>query len=87
MNNVDKKIEQVKDILALSIEISTTSIISVFVTYSSHIQSLDIRVYLHGWSERAKSDYKETVYLDWENGETKLKEIKDYLIHLKKEAI
>ena len=88
MNNLDKKIEQVQDILALAIEISTTSSISVFVSYSSHIQLVDILVYLRGWDYgKNKPDYKKTAYLDWADCEDRLKEIKDYLIHLKKEAI
>ena len=89
MNDIDKKIEQVQDILALALEISTTSSISVFVSYASHIQIVDILVYLQGW-EYGKTntpDYKNKAYLDWEDWERRLKEIKEYLIQLKKEAI
>ena len=79
MNNLNKNIELVRQILTQSIEISNNSIIDIFVEFSSHTKGLNIRVMLEGWSEQAKTDLNKTIYIDWPGSKEKLNEILDYL--------
>ena len=84
MNNLDKKITLANEVLKLSIEISTNSIIDCFVNFSSHVQLLDIKVMLKGWnSDNYEVDYEKKVYLDWKDSEKELQAIVDYLKNLK----
>lgn len=88
MNNINKKIDQVTQILGLSVEISTTSIIDIFVDYSSHVKGLSIRVILNGWgNDTTYNDYdlNKMIYLDFEDSEQKLQEVIDYLRKIKEE--
>jgi len=86
MNNLDKKIELVNAITTLSIKISTSSIIDIFVDFSSHIKSLSVKVLLNGWAEgNYKPDFNKTIYLDWNNAEKELQEVLDYLGGIKDE--
>lgn len=86
MNNLDKKIALVTAITELSIKISTTSIIDIFVDFSSHVKGLRIKVILDGWNpEELKTDYEKTIYLDWKNSETELQKVLDYLKTIKEE--
>lgn len=86
MNNLNKKIALVTAITELSIEISTTSIIDIFVDFSSHVKGLRIKVILDGWNpEELKTDYEKTIYLDWPGSEEKLNEVLDYLKTIKEE--
>lgn len=85
MNNMDKKIALVTAITKLSIEISTTSIIDIFVDFSSHIKSLSVKVLLKGWDKGnyTTADLNKTIYLDWNNAEKELQSVIDFLEELK----
>lgn len=86
MTNLEKKIELAQRILTQSIEISTNTIIDIFVEYSSHTTGLSIRVMKDGWVvDNPKTDYQRTVYLNWNNSEENLQEVIDYLETLKEE--
>lgn len=88
MNNIDTKKDLVTQILSLAIEISTTSIIDIFVDYSSHVKGLSVRILLKGWSaldNELKYDFNRMIYLDWEDSEEKLKKVLDYLKKIKEE--
>lgn len=91
MKNLDKKIELVTQILTLSMEISTTSIIDIFVEYSSHVQALHVRCILNGWKPDCEYDFEKGIYLDWDSSENNLqddveieKELQDILDYLKR---
>lgn len=65
MNNLDKKIDLVRSILSLSIDITNNSVVDVFCDYSGHTNGLSIRVILDGWkAESTHIDYHKIVYLD-----------------------
>lgn len=82
----NKKIALVTAITELSIEISTNSIIDIFVDFSSHIKGLRIKVILDGWNPEEKwTDFEEVIYLDWPGSEEKLNKVLDYLKKLKEE--
>lgn len=88
MNNTEKKIDQVTQILGLSITITSSSSIDIFVDFSSHVRSLSIRVLLQGWSTNPifkDYDLTKTIYLDWPNSEKDLQEVIDYLKKIKEE--
>lgn len=85
MNSLNKNIESARQILTQAIEISTNSIIDVFVEYSSHTKGLNIRIMLDGWSEHAQTDLNKTIYIDWKDSEKKLQGVLDYLLNLKEE--
>ena len=88
MTNIEKKIDQVTQILGLSVEITTNSSIDIFVDFSSHVRSLAIRVLLKGWSTNPMFkdyDLTKTIYLDWDNSEKDLQEVIDYLKKIKEE--
>jgi hypothetical protein len=88
MNNIDTKKDLVTQILSLAIEISTTSIIDIFVDYSSHVKGLSIRVILNGWgNDTTYNDYdlNKMIYMDLEDSEQKLQEVLDYLKKIKEE--
>lgn len=83
LNN--KNIELVRQILTQSIEISTTSIIDVFVEYSSHTKGFNIRVMLEGWNEQPTTDLNKTTYIDWPGSEEELNKVLEYLRKIKEE--
>jgi hypothetical protein len=88
MNNIGTKKDLVTQILSLSIEISTTSIIDIFVDYSSHVRGLSIRVILNGWgNDTTYNDYdlNKMIYLDFKDSEKQLQEVLDYLKKIKEE--
>ena len=85
MNNLNEKIDLVRSILSLSIEITNNSITDVFCSYSGHTNGLTVSVILDGWkSENPKTDYREIIYLDRVSVK-KLQEIIDYLKLIKEE--
>jgi len=61
---MDKIMQLVLDIMQLAIEISKNTKTDVFVSYSGHVDSLDIMVYYGGWSEDRDPDYIKSVYLN-----------------------
>jgi hypothetical protein len=80
-----KKIALVRSILELSIEITNSSVVDVFVDYSGHVNCLTVKVYLDGWSpERLQNDYYKILYLDRDNV-NELTKIIDYLKLIKEE--
>lgn len=85
MNNLNKKLELARQILTQAIELSTTTIIDVFVDFSSHTKGLTVRVMLEGWKEETTTDYSKTIYIDWPNSEKDLQEVIDYLEKLKED--
>lgn len=86
MDNLEKKIALVNAITELSIKISTNTSIDIFVEYSSHTTGLSIRVMKDGWNaDNPVTDYKRTVYLNWDNSEEELQEVIEYLETLKEE--
>jgi hypothetical protein len=82
---INKNIELVQRILTQSIEISSSTIIDIFVDYSSHTKGLSVRIMLEGWNEKPKTDLNRTIYIDWPGSEEKLNEVLDYLRKLKEE--
>lgn len=81
----DKKIEQVREILTLAIDITNNTEADVFVDYSGHINGLSVRVFLKGWKpEYDKYDFNKILYLDRDNV-NELQEIIDYLKEIKEE--
>lgn len=88
MTNIEKKIDQVTQILGLSVEITSSSSIDIFVDFSSHVKSLSIRVLLNGWGTDTtfkEYDFTRTIYIDWDNSEERLQEVLDYLKKIKEE--
>lgn len=85
MINLDKKIDLAQTILSLSIDISTNSIIDVFVDFASHTREISVRVIYKGWNKQHEPDYRKTIYLNYENSEEELQEIIDFLKLLKEE--
>ena len=61
---MNKKMQLVLDIMRLGVEISENTKTDVFVYYSGHVDSLDIRVFYGGWSEGRSADYTKCVYLN-----------------------
>ena len=85
MNNLnEKKLELVGQILTQAIEISTNSIIDVFVDFASHVNSLYVRVYLDGWNFEDKPNFNDYVRLDSNDCIEKLNYIKEYLSKIRK---
>ena len=75
----NKKIDLVRSILSLSINITNNSNVDVFCDYSGHTNGLSIRVLLNGWkAESTHIDYHKIIYLDRCKEQT-LEEIIDYL--------
>ena len=52
--------------MQLGVEISKNTKADVFINYSGHVDSLDIRVFYSGWSEGRSADYKKYIYLNTE---------------------
>lgn len=75
---MDKKMQLVLDIMRLGVEISKSTETDVFVDYSGHVDSLDIRVFYSGWSDGRSPDYTKCVYLN-----TKYRTEKDIIETLK----
>jgi len=61
---MNKKMQLVLDIMQLGVEISQNTTTDVFVDYSGHVDSLDIRVFYSGWSDGRSPDYTKGVYLN-----------------------
>ena len=61
---MDKKMQLVLDIMQLGVEISKNTEADVFVSYSGHVDSLDIMIFYNGWSDGRSGDYKKSIYLD-----------------------
>ncbi len=79
MNNLDKKIDLVRSILSLAIDITNKSDVDVFCDYSGHTNGLSVRVILDGWkAENTYIDYHKIVYLD-RCTEQNLEEVIKYL--------
>ena len=88
MNDLDKKISLATEILSLSIEISTNSIIDIFVDYSSHTKGMSIKVIKQGWTQNTSTedyDLSKHFYLDTKSSLNELQEVLDYLKKLKEE--
>ncbi len=65
---MNKKMQLVLDILQLAVEISKNTKTDVFVSYSGHVDLLDIWVLYRGWSDgRSADNYKKSIYLDTTN--------------------
>jgi hypothetical protein len=85
MNNLDKKIDLVRSILSLAIDITNNSDVDVFCDYSGHTNGLSVRVILAGWkAENTYIDYHKIIYLDRCN-EQNLEEVIKYLKLIKEE--
>lgn len=82
---INKNIALVTAITELSIEISTKSIIDIFVEFSSHTKGFNVRVMLEGWNDEPKTDLNRTIYIDWPGSEEKLKEVLEYLRKIEEE--
>lgn len=86
MKKNKKELELVRSILTQAIEISSTSVIDVFVNYSGHVDYIGIQVYLQGWNVDIKADYKEDIWFGIDKKEhcyKQLKEAREYLKTLK----
>lgn len=83
MNN-EKKLELVRQILTQAIEISTSSIIDIFVDFASHVNTVSVRVYLNGWSYEGEFDFSDYVRLNDNDCIIKLNYIDKYLKEIRK---
>ena len=83
MNN-EKKLELVRQILTQAIEISTNSIIDIFVDFASHVNTVSVRVYLNGWSYEGEFDFSDYVRLNDNDCIIKLNYIDKYLKEIRK---
>lgn len=82
---INKNIALVTAITELSIEISSSTIIDIFVEYSSHTKGFNIRIMKEGWNEQPTTDLNETVYIDWSGSDEELNKVLDYLRKIKEE--
>lgn len=82
---INKNIALVTAITELSIEISSSTIIDIFVEYSSHTKGFNIRVMKEGWNEQPTTDLNKTIYIDWPGSEEELNKVLDYLRKIKEE--
>ena len=55
---------------------------TVFVDFSGHVESFEIKVYLNGWKEYKKVDIKLEVYLDEKYAKSELQHMLDKLEEL-----
>lgn len=88
MNDLEKKISLATEILSLSIEISTNSIIDIFVDYSSHTKGMSIKIIKQGWTQNTSPndyDISKNFYLDMNNSINELQEALDCLKKIKEE--
>lgn len=77
MNRNKKKLESVQRILKQAIEISTNSDIDVFVSYSGHVDYIEIRVYLQGWNSESEADYKTEIWSSIRDEDYCLKQLEE----------
>lgn len=82
MNNKRKKLDLVQRILKQAIEMSSNSIIDVFVEYSSHVELFTVRVFLEGWKTENKEDYRQEIWFRIFDEETNLKQLEEILKYL-----
>ena len=82
---INKNIALVTAITELSIEISSSTIIDIFVEYSSHTKGFNIRIMKEGWNEQPTTDLNKTIYIDWPGSEEELNKVLDYLRKIKEE--
>jgi hypothetical protein len=82
---INKNIALVTAITELSIKISSSNIIDIFVEYSSHTKGFNVRVMLEGWNEEPTTDLNKTIYIDWPGSEEELNKVLDYLRKIKEE--
>lgn len=81
MNN-KKKLELAQQILTQAIEISSNSSIDVFVDFASHVNLITVKVFLNGWSEGVREDYRKDIWFSVFSEDrclTELNEITKYL--------
>lgn len=84
--NLNKKIALIRDILELSIEITSISDIDIFCDFSSHVKSFTVKIILNGWdNEGYETDLYKHIYLEWGNSESELQKVLDYLRLIKEE--
>lgn len=82
----EKKLTLVLGILEQAIEISSNSIIDIFVDFSSHVNLLSVKVYVNGWDYDSDFDFNEYVYINDKNCIEKLNYIDSYLKRLKRKV-
>ena len=90
INSKRKKLDLVQRILKQAVEMSSNSIIDVFVEYSSHVELFSVRVFLEGWKTNDKEDYRKDVWFriyDEEHCIKQLREILEYLKGVQKNEI
>lgn len=49
--------------------------LQIFVSWSAHVQSVDVSIFKDGWTDGAKPHARATAYLDWDNGTEQLEAI------------
>ena len=83
MKKNKKELELVRQILTQAIEISSNSVIDVFVNYSGHVDYIGIQVYLQGWNVDIKADYKVDIWFGIDKKEHCYKQLKEAVKYLK----
>ena len=57
MNERERNMRDMAEVLGLCYEISTNSEADCFFTYSPHVNSFDVQVFEFGWAVGAKGEY------------------------------
>lgn len=83
MNNKRKKLDLVQRILKQAVEMSSNNIIDVFVDWSSHVELFTVRVFLEGWENNDKEDYRKDVWFRIFDEEDCIKQLREILEYLK----
>ena len=81
MNN-EKKLDLVQRILKQAVEISSNSIIDVFIDFSSHVQLLTVKVYLEGWNPESNEDYRKDIWFNIYSEKTCLEQLEEITKYL-----
>lgn len=88
----NKIVSKMLEVLRLALEINPPEIkaigkkkTAVFVEWSPHVSSLDVRIFKNGWTENNEYDEMYTVYADWEEASEELDKIISRLYDIKED--
>mgnify|MGYP003418254787 CR=1 FL=1 len=78
----EKELELVQRILKQAIEISSNSIIDVFVEFASHVNLISVKVFLEGWNSNKREDYRKDVWFKVFSEDKCIKELEEITRYL-----
>lgn len=83
---INKKLELVRTIQTLAMQININSDTDIFTEFLGHVNGFHFRTYIDGWQSGKKPDFNATVYIDIAKGDDTLNAIIEHLESLEKEC-